>query len=128
MNPTLCLELSSLTLHLVYTTDIYNALTVHGLATADPLPSSVLELDRFWSLTAYNIGGHVFSLDDIEHGVLRGNGHLVHFIYPKLYSKKFIYHIYIYIYITARQQATPICSPASVCRVRPAEAVCSGLM
>jgi hypothetical protein len=53
--------------------NVYNALTVHGLARADPLPASVLELDRFWALTAYNIGGHLFSLDDIEHGVLRGN-------------------------------------------------------
>lgn len=53
-------------------TDIYNALTVHGLITATPLPSSVLELDHFWAHTAYNIGGHIFSLDDIEHGVLRG--------------------------------------------------------
>ena len=52
--------------------DVYNALTVHGLARADPLPSSVLELDQFWARTAYNIGGHIFSLDDIEHGVLRG--------------------------------------------------------
>jgi hypothetical protein len=53
--------------------NVYNALTVHGLAVAEPLPSSVLELDRFWALTAYSIGGHLFSLDDIEHGVLRGN-------------------------------------------------------
>lgn len=53
-------------------TDIYNALTVHGLITASPLPSSVLELDQFWAHTAYSIGGHIFSLDDIEHGVLRG--------------------------------------------------------
>jgi hypothetical protein len=53
--------------------NIYNALTVHGLAVATPLPTSVLELDQFWANTAYNIGGHVFSLDDIEHGILRGN-------------------------------------------------------
>ena len=52
--------------------DVYNALTVHGLAIAEPLPSSVLELDKFWSSTAYDIGGHIFSLDDMEHGVLRG--------------------------------------------------------
>ena len=57
---------------LTHTIDVYNALTVHGLCTASPLPSSVLELDHFWPHTAYNIGGHIFSLDDIEHGVLRG--------------------------------------------------------
>ena len=53
--------------------DVYNALTVHGLCRASPLPGSVLELDRFWAHTAYNIGGHEFSLDDIEHGILRGD-------------------------------------------------------
>ena len=63
--------------------DVYNALTVHGLARADPLPASVLELDRFWALTAYNIGGHLFSLDDIEHGVLRGEVSLFHLAYRK---------------------------------------------
>lgn len=51
---------------------MYNALTVHGLSIVVPLPSSVLEVDHFWAHTAYNIGGHVFSLDDIEHGILRG--------------------------------------------------------
>ncbi len=27
---------------------------------------------KFWSRVAYKIGQHVFSLDDIEHGILRG--------------------------------------------------------
>ena len=53
-------------------TDVYNALTIHGLAVADQLPSSVLDIAHFWQVTAYNIGGLVYSLDDIEHGVLRG--------------------------------------------------------
>ncbi|ELT91929.1 hypothetical protein CAPTEDRAFT_216457 [Capitella teleta] len=52
--------------------DIYNALTIHGLITSE-LPSSVLSIQLFWKTTAYNIGGHVFSLDEIEHGILRGN-------------------------------------------------------
>ena len=52
--------------------DVYNALTIHGLATADQLPNSVLDVSNFWKLTCYSIGGSVFSLDDIEHGVLRG--------------------------------------------------------
>lgn len=53
--------------------NVYNSLTIHGLASAAQLPSSVLEVDKFWRKTAYNIGGHTYSLDDIEHGVLRGN-------------------------------------------------------
>jgi hypothetical protein len=32
-----------------------------------------LELEGFWSSTSYKIGGHIFSLDDIEHGILRCN-------------------------------------------------------
>ncbi len=52
--------------------DIYNCLTIHGLASAEKLPSSVLELHEFWKLTCYSIKGLTFSLDDIEHGVLRG--------------------------------------------------------
>ena len=38
----------------------------------ESLPSSVLEVNKFWQTTAYNISGYVFSLDDIEHGILRG--------------------------------------------------------
>lgn len=53
--------------------NVYNALTIHGLATAEQLPRSVLDVSNFWKLTCYSIGGMIFSLDDIEHGVLRGN-------------------------------------------------------
>ena len=52
--------------------DIYNSLTIHGLAASEELPSSVLGVEQFWQKTAYDIGGLVYSLDDIEHGVLRG--------------------------------------------------------
>ncbi|XP_078366756.1 uncharacterized protein LOC144650866 [Oculina patagonica] len=37
------------------------------------LPNSVLEIENFWRRMSYNIGGYTFSLDDIEHGILRGN-------------------------------------------------------
>ena len=47
-------------------------MTIHGLAECDTLPESVLKVQMFWKVTSYNIGGHVFSLDDIEHGILRG--------------------------------------------------------
>ena len=61
---------------------------IHGLVNCQNLPSSVLEINGFWSDTSYNIGGHgkcvglndlfcigghIFSLDDIEHGILRCN-------------------------------------------------------
>ena len=52
--------------------DLYNALTIHGLAEQAALPSSVLDIQQFWKTTGYNVGGLVYSLDDIEHGILRG--------------------------------------------------------
>lgn len=60
-----------------YLSDVYNALTIHGLAAAEQLPKSVLDVSNFWKLTSYSIGGMAFSLDDIEHGILRGK--LFHF-------------------------------------------------
>ena len=32
----------------------------------------MLEINNFWRKTSYNIGGYIFSLDDMEHGILRG--------------------------------------------------------
>ena len=61
-----------------FTPDVYNALTIHALVMCDSvLPSSVLELQSFWRTNAYSIGGLVFSLDDIEHGILRGRINLI---------------------------------------------------
>ncbi|KAK3103138.1 hypothetical protein FSP39_016747, partial [Pinctada imbricata] len=53
--------------------NLYNALTIHGIAAMQNLPTSVLDVHKFWQTTAYNIDGHTFTLDDIEHGILRGN-------------------------------------------------------
>jgi len=55
--------------------NIYNALTIHGLTQASITPTSPLMYmgGRFWTSTKYQIGDFEFSLDDIEHGVLRGN-------------------------------------------------------
>jgi len=53
--------------------NVYNILTIHGLCKCDPLPSSVTDVSNFWKSTAYIINELEFSLDAIEHGVLRGN-------------------------------------------------------
>ncbi len=34
---------------------------------------SLLQVPNFWKIYSYDIGGLVYSLDDIEHGVLRAN-------------------------------------------------------
>ena len=66
--------------------DVYNTLTIHGLAKCDPLPKSVTDISNFWKTTAYVINGHVFTLDDIEHGILRSSQNIVHFSISKLTS------------------------------------------
>eukprot|EP00958_Prasinococcus_capsulatus_P004443 scaffold412_cov388-Prasinococcus_capsulatus_cf.AAC.17 len=55
--------------------NIYNALTIHGLTQGSNLPTSPLMFmgGRFWTSTKYQVGEFVLSLDDIEHGILRGN-------------------------------------------------------
>ena len=52
--------------------DLYYALTIHGLPEQATLPSSVLDIQQFWKTTGYNVGDLVYSLDDIEHGIMRG--------------------------------------------------------
>jgi Protein of unknown function, DUF547 len=52
--------------------NLYNVLTLHAMHRAK-IQSSVLEHPGFFANYAYRVSGHVFSLNDIEHGVLRGN-------------------------------------------------------
>ena len=45
------------------------------------LIQSIEKVPGFWKIHAYKIGGQVFNLDEIEHGVLRANrGKNWHFI------------------------------------------------
>ncbi|XP_005105701.1 uncharacterized protein LOC101862525 [Aplysia californica] len=57
----------------VFFLNIYNALTIDGLQEQKTLPDSVLSVQHFFKTTAYMIGGQVYTLEDIEHGILRGN-------------------------------------------------------
>lgn len=52
--------------------NIYNALIVHSTAVFGAAKNA-LERLRWFGRISYVIGGHRFSADDIEHGVLRGN-------------------------------------------------------
>jgi len=52
--------------------NIYNTLVIHGVVELG-LERSVREVSRFFDRVEYEIGGHRFSLNDIEHGILRGN-------------------------------------------------------
>ena len=57
---------------LAFWINIYNTAVIHGIIRLG-LERSVKELPRFFHRMAYDIGGHLFSLNDMEHGVLRGN-------------------------------------------------------
>ncbi|MBZ0277755.1 MAG: DUF547 domain-containing protein [Anaerolineae bacterium] len=62
---------------LAFWLNLYNALVMDGIIHYG-VRDTVNEVPGFFSRAAYNIGGYRFSLDDIEHGILRANaGHPV---------------------------------------------------
>eukprot|EP01090_Pellita_catalonica_P006056 TRINITY_DN16254_c0_g1_i1.p1 TRINITY_DN16254_c0_g1~~TRINITY_DN16254_c0_g1_i1.p1 ORF type:complete len:242 (-),score=48.09 TRINITY_DN16254_c0_g1_i1:14-739(-) len=52
--------------------NIYNALVIHATVVLGQ-PKTALQRSRFFTRVSYEIGGNTFSLNDIEHGILRGN-------------------------------------------------------
>ena len=57
---------------LAFWLNVYNALVLHGIVRLG-VRTSVLRTWNFFGRVSYRVGGLVLSLDDIEHGVLRGN-------------------------------------------------------
>jgi hypothetical protein len=68
-------DLSSLTLpeKMAFWMDTYNMLTIHTLVMQGPEVTLVCQIPRFWRRFGYVISSQFFSLDDIEHGILRAN-------------------------------------------------------
>eukprot|EP01121_Diplochlamys_sp_Union-15-3_P015516 TRINITY_DN514_c0_g1_i1.p1 TRINITY_DN514_c0_g1~~TRINITY_DN514_c0_g1_i1.p1 ORF type:complete len:232 (+),score=27.42 TRINITY_DN514_c0_g1_i1:281-976(+) len=62
--------------------NIYNALVIHGYI-AKGVPGLKDRL-FFYQTTCYRIGPFVYSLDDIEHGILRGNKSSPSFLSPSV--------------------------------------------
>lgn len=52
--------------------NVYNALVLHAVV-ARGVTDSVRSVGDFYGESQYDVGGHAFSLDDIEHGLLRAN-------------------------------------------------------
>jgi hypothetical protein len=52
--------------------NVYNALALHGIIHFH-IKLTVWERPNFFFAAEYNVGGYRFSLDDIKHGILRGN-------------------------------------------------------
>lgn len=53
--------------------NLYNALCIDGITTFGEPPRTFPARGEFYLTTAYIVGDHAFSLDDIEHGILRCN-------------------------------------------------------
>lgn len=77
-------ELATKQAKLAFWINIYNALVVHGILELD-VSKSVKEVPSFFKAVCYKVGDYVFSLDDIEHGILRGN-RKKHRLSPKPFS------------------------------------------
>ncbi|XP_065843089.1 uncharacterized protein [Oscarella lobularis] len=52
--------------------NIYNALVIHANVSRGP-PTNLWQRYKFFNYTSYVIGGYIYSLQDIENGVLRAN-------------------------------------------------------
>uniref|UniRef100_A0A8C9SEZ6 Zgc:152951 n=1 Tax=Scleropages formosus TaxID=113540 RepID=A0A8C9SEZ6_SCLFO len=57
---------------LAFFINIYNTLVIHGTLLLGT-PKNLWQRYRFFTYVSYIIGGEVFTLQDIENGVLRGN-------------------------------------------------------
>jgi hypothetical protein len=57
---------------LAFWINLYNTMVIHGVIDWD-IRESVKERNGFFSRLKYDIGGYLFSMNDVEHGILRGN-------------------------------------------------------
>jgi GH15 family glucan-1,4-alpha-glucosidase len=62
--------------------NLYNVMVIHGVIELR-VKDSVKEVRNFFTRVRYQIGDMVFSLEDIEHGILRGNKRPPHSLFPR---------------------------------------------
>jgi GH15 family glucan-1,4-alpha-glucosidase len=62
--------------------NLYNVMVIHGVIELG-VKDSVKEVRNFFTRVKYRIGEMVFSLEDIEHGILRGNKRPPHSLFPR---------------------------------------------
>ncbi len=53
--------------------NVYNAMVVHATAAIGPAENSTFARLQWYDSVSYSIGGFIFSLNDVEHGILRAN-------------------------------------------------------
>jgi hypothetical protein len=66
---------------LAFWINLYNTIVVQGIIEMD-ITSSVKEVSDFFKEICYWIGGHAFSTDEIEHGILRCNARQPYHLFP----------------------------------------------
>ncbi|MGB5812811.1 MAG: DUF547 domain-containing protein, partial [Polyangiales bacterium] len=59
-------------IRIAFWTNIYNVLAIHGVLALE-IRDSVMEIPSFFGTVAYDVGGFVVTLDEIENGILRRN-------------------------------------------------------
>jgi len=59
-------------LRLAFTLNLYNLVVSHAFVKVG-IPNSDLKRRYFFDRVGYEVGGHAYSLNDIENGILRGN-------------------------------------------------------
>jgi len=91
--------------------NIYNALLIHGVL-AYREAKSLLKIRGAFERIAYVIGGYRYSLDDIEHGILRGNR--AHFLIPGLrFSRRDPRREYALAHVDPRIHFALVCGASS---------------
>ncbi len=60
--------------------NLYNVIIIHAIVELD-IQDTVKEVREFFQRVHYQIGAMLFSPDDIEHGILRGNARLPHSLF-----------------------------------------------
>lgn len=72
-----CIDMAELSTHerKGFLINIYNCLCIHGLAEGllGSFPGGSLSRLKLYAKASYNLGGQIFSLNDIENGLLRNN-------------------------------------------------------
>ena len=72
--------------------NIYNALIIHAYVRVG-VPSTFFQRMKFFSNNSYVIGGQLYSLNDIEHGILRCNKRSPSSFYPPFVTSEPRYQI-----------------------------------
>jgi len=70
---------------LAFWVNLYNTLVIHGIIELG-IRETVKEIPRFFRRIGYEIGGMLFTPDDIEHGILRGNRRPFYGLFRRLSS------------------------------------------